>query len=116
MNFLLKNEEMPELQIPLNVADLPLNQTFWNLVERNMTRGEIREIFLGDKGAKDRKELQYIPGDPAFLQWQQMLMQVAQSVGQSQAQAPAPEGGSEEAPEELAQDPAQPNPSESDNI
>jgi hypothetical protein len=111
MNFLLKNEEMPELQIPLNVADLPLNQTFWNLVERNMTRGEIREIFLGDKGAKDRKELQYIPGDPAFLQWQQMLMQVAQSVGQSQAQAPAPEEGVSQ--QGSAQDPDQSNPSES---
>lgn len=55
------------------IADLPLSAAFWSLVERNYTRGEIREKFLGDKGASERKELQYIPGDPAFIAWIQFL-------------------------------------------
>lgn len=59
--------------IPHKIADLPLSAAFWTLVEKNYTRGEIREMFLGDKGATDRKELQYIPGDPSFAAWQQFL-------------------------------------------
>lgn len=55
------------------IADLPLSAAFWALVEKNFTRGEIREKFLGDKGAAERKELQYIPGDPSFAAWQQFL-------------------------------------------
>jgi hypothetical protein len=50
-----------------------MNAGFWALVEKNYTRGEIREMFLGDKGASKRKELQYIPGDPGFAAWQQFL-------------------------------------------
>jgi len=56
------------------VGDLPMNQAFWALVEKNYTRGEIREKFFGDKGASERRELQYIPGDQAFLAWQQLIM------------------------------------------
>jgi hypothetical protein len=59
--------------IPHNIANLPLSAAFWALVEKNYTRGEIREMFLGDKGAAERKELQYIPGDPSFMAWQQLL-------------------------------------------
>jgi hypothetical protein len=59
--------------IPHKIADLPLSAAFWALVEKNYTRGEIREMFLGDKGAAERKELQYIPGDPSFAAWQQFL-------------------------------------------
>ncbi len=59
--------------IPHKIADLPLSAAFWALVEKNYTRGEIREMFLGDKGAAERKELQYIPGDPSFMAWQQLL-------------------------------------------
>lgn len=55
------------------IADLPLSAAFWTLVEKNYTRGEIREMFLGDAGASQRKELQYIPGDPSFAAWQQFL-------------------------------------------
>ena len=55
------------------IADLPLSAGFWGLVEKNYTRGEIREKFLGDADASKRKELQYIPGDPAFTAWQQFL-------------------------------------------
>jgi hypothetical protein len=41
-----------------------------------MTRGEIREHFFGDKDASKRRELQYIPGDAAFLNFQQLLMTI----------------------------------------
>lgn len=64
------------------VGDLPMNQAFWALVEKNYTRGEIREKFFGDKGAAARKELQYIPGDQAFLAWQQMLLAMDQAKDQ----------------------------------
>jgi hypothetical protein len=65
-------------------ADLPMNQAFWAIVEKNYTRGEIREKFFGDKGASQRKELQYIPGDPAFLSWVQMLSAFEQTKAQKQ--------------------------------
>jgi len=70
------------------IADLPMNQAFWALVEKNYTRGEIREKFLGDKGASQRRELQYIPGDPSFLNWQQLLVTMdAQKKQQEQMEA-----------------------------
>lgn len=61
------------------VADLPLNQSFWGLVEKNMTRGEIRKTFFGDKTAEQKRELAYIPGDPMFMGWQQLLMTMDRS-------------------------------------
>lgn len=67
-------------------ANLPLNQAFWALVEKNFTRGEIRENFFGDKGASKRKELQYIPGDPAFLSWNQLLITIEQQKKQMESQ------------------------------
>lgn len=76
------------------IADLPLSAAFWALVEKNYTRGEIREKFLGDKGASQRKELQYIPGDPSFAAWNQFLAtlvsqkdQKAQAAAQQDAEA-----------------------------
>jgi hypothetical protein len=72
MNDLLKNEDRKPIDHP--IADLPLNQAFWGLVDKMMTKGEQREVFLGDSGATQRQELQYLPGDPMFLQWQNMLM------------------------------------------
>lgn len=72
------------------IADLPMNQAFWAIVEKNYTRGEIREKFLGDKGASQRKELQYIPGDQAFLMWQQTILAIEQAKKQEkQAEAEA---------------------------
>jgi hypothetical protein len=68
------------------IADVPMNQTFWALVEKNFTRGEIRERFFGDKDASKRKELQYIPGDPMFATWNQMLLSVEQQKQQMQMQ------------------------------
>jgi len=76
MNDLLMATRKPKINHP--VGDLPLNQAFWALVEKNMTRGEIREEFFGDKGAAAKKELQYIPADPAFLSWQQLLLSMDQ--------------------------------------
>jgi hypothetical protein len=84
MNDLLKWEEKKTLDEP--AANLPLNQAFWNLCQQNMTRGEIRERFFGDKGASQRKELQYIPGDQAFLAWQQLLMTKEQMSKQEELQ------------------------------
>lgn len=72
MNDLLKKAEKESLKV--DGADLPLNQAFWALIEKNYTRGEIREKFFGDKGASQKPELQYIPADPAFMGWQQLIM------------------------------------------
>ena len=77
MNDLLISARKETIKHP--VGDLPMNQAFWALVEKNMTRGEIREEFFKDKGASLKKELQYIPADPAFLNWQQMLFQMEQT-------------------------------------
>jgi hypothetical protein len=68
------------------VADLPLNQAFWSLVERNYTRGEIREIFFKDKGANNRRELQYIPGDSGFMAWTQTLLAIDNAKKQEKQQ------------------------------
>jgi hypothetical protein len=72
MNDLLKNEDRKPIDHP--IADLPLNQAFWGLVDKMMTKGEQREVFLGDAGATERDELKYLPGDPMFLQWSNLLM------------------------------------------
>jgi hypothetical protein len=82
MNDLLMSQRKEK--IDHKIADVPMNQAFWAVVEKNMTRGEIRETFLGDKGASEKKELMYIPGDPAFLNWQQMLLQLDQLKKQEQ--------------------------------
>lgn len=85
MNDLLNQSQKEKLNTP--AANLPLNQAFWALVEKNYTRGEIREIFFGDKGAASRKELQYIPGDPAFMSWQQTILAIENSKKQEAAQS-----------------------------
>lgn len=71
MNDLLKDAHKDKIDHP--VGDLPMNQAFWALVEKNMTRGEIRATFFNDKDAAKKPELAYIPADPAFLAWQQLL-------------------------------------------
>lgn len=81
MNDLLMAARKEKIKHP--VGDLPMNQAFWELAEKNMTRGEIRETFFGDKGASKKKELQYLPADPAFLNWQQMLFQIEQTKQQA---------------------------------
>lgn len=93
MNDLLIQSQKEKLKTP--AADLPLNQAFWALVEKNYTRGEIREIFFKDSGASQRRELQYIPGDPAFLSWTQTLLAIDNAKKQEQqmaAQAQAQQG------------------------
>lgn len=84
MNDLLRDSYKP-LMKDMSVADLPLNQAFWALVEKHMTKGEIREYFFGDEGASKRRELAYFPADPAFMGWQQMLMTIDQQVQQQKA-------------------------------
>lgn len=79
------------------IADLPLSASFWALVEKNYTRGEIREMFLGDKGAAERKELQYIPGDPSFAAWQQFLASLANVKDQKKQMAAQQDAESQQA-------------------
>lgn len=85
MNDLLVQSQKEKIDSP--VGDLPLNQAFWALVEKNMTRGEIREIFFKDKDASKRRELAYIPGDAAFMSWQQTILAIDQAKDQKAAQA-----------------------------
>ena len=85
MNDLLIQSQKERLKTP--AGDLPMNQAFWALVEKNYTRGEIREIFFGDKDASKRRELQYIPGDPAFLSWTQTLLALDQAKEQKEQMA-----------------------------
>lgn len=85
MNDLLIQSQKEKIKTP--AADLPLNQAFWALVEKNYTRGEIREIFFGDTGAASRRELQYIPGDQAFMAWQQNILAIDQAKKQEAAMA-----------------------------
>lgn len=84
MNDLLTAARKPKIKHP--VGDLPMNQAFWAVVEKNMTRGEIRETFFNDKEAVKKQELQYIPGDPMFLQWQTFLLQMEQQKQAAEAQ------------------------------
>lgn len=92
MNDLLIQSQKEKLKTP--AGDLPLNQAFWALVEKNYTRGEIREIFFGDKNASKRKELQYIPGDPAFMSWQQTILAIDNA--KEQKEQMAAQAGSEQ--------------------
>lgn len=85
MNDLLISARKDKIKHP--VGDLNMNAAFWAIAEKNMTRGEIRETFFGDKGASKKKELQYIPGDPMFLQWQTFLFQLDQQKKAMEAQA-----------------------------
>lgn len=83
MNDLLVQARKKKLEVP--GADLPLNQAFWALIEKNYTRGEIREFFFGDKGASTRKELAYIPGDQMFQAWAASVMSMDQAKQQQLA-------------------------------
>ncbi len=85
MNDLLIQSQKEKIKT--EAAELPLNQAFWALVEKNYTRGEIREIFFKDKGAASRRELQYIPGDPAFMSWQQTILAIDAAKEQKEAMA-----------------------------
>lgn len=96
MNDLLVQSQKEKLKTP--AADLPMNQAFWALIEKNYTRGEIREIFFGDKGASKKRELMYIPGDAAFMGWQQTLLAVDNAKDQKaqQQQAAAQQAAAEQ--------------------
>lgn len=82
MNDLLRAAQKECLDV--DGSDLPLNQAFWMLIEKNLTKGEIREKFFGDKGAASKRELQYFPADPAFMGWQQLLLTIDRQKKQDQ--------------------------------
>ena len=84
MNDLLKEAKKNPIDHP--IGNVPLNMAFWGVVEKTMTRGEIRELFLGDKEAGAKRELAYIPGDGAFLAWQQLLLTMDQTKKQAEMQ------------------------------
>ena len=84
MNDLLRDARKQPLDF--KIADLPMNAAFWQMVNMNMTRGEIREQFLGDQGASKRRELAYIGGDAMFIPWQQQLMAADQMAKQEKMQ------------------------------
>jgi hypothetical protein len=102
MNDLLQQAQKDKINE--KAADLPLNQAFWALVEKNYTRGEIRELFLGDKGASARRELQYIPGDQAFLAWQQLLLTIDNVKKQEAQMASQQDQATQEAQMKMAQE------------
>jgi hypothetical protein len=102
MNDLLVVEGKKKIDLP--VADVPLNQAFWGLVEKNYTRGEIREIFFNDKGASKRPELQYLPADPSFLAWSQMLLTMSSQKKQMEDQAAQQEQQQQQMQEQVEHD------------
>jgi hypothetical protein len=102
MNDLLQQAQKDKIEE--KVADLPLNQAFWVLVEKNYTRGEIRELFLGDKGASKRRELQYIPGDPSFLNWNQFIATLDAQKKQEAQMAQQQDAATQEAQMKMAQE------------
>lgn len=95
MNDVLKQTQKDTIKE--KIADLPLSAAFWALVEKNYTRGEIREKFLGDKDASKRKELQYIPGDQMFLAWTQFLATIQQTKDQKKQMAAQQDAESQQA-------------------
>jgi hypothetical protein len=105
MNDLLKRYDKPTIKD--EIANLPLNKFFWELVEKNYTRAEIREKFLGDKKAKNQKQLHYIPGDPAWLQWQRITMELQNNRNNQKMQEKEQEMTEKQAEEEKAQQEAQ---------
>ena len=98
MNDLLIQSQKSKIKTP--AADLPLNQAFWALVEKNYTRGEIREIFFGDKDASKRKELQYIPGDQGFMAWNQLIMAIEGNKDQKKQMEAQQEAAQQQAEQE----------------
>lgn len=84
MNDLLTSSDKEAVKHPM--FDIPLNQTFWALADKLLTKGEQRALFLGDTSAIGKRELAYFPGDPAFMGWQQMLMTIDRSKKQDKLQ------------------------------
>lgn len=58
-------------------SQLILNPLYLDVIQRNMTKGEFMERFIGVEGASQRPDLQYIP-DPMWFQWQQNMLQMMQ--------------------------------------
>jgi hypothetical protein len=100
MNDLLAKFGKAKLKHP--IADIPLNQTFHNMAGQYMTKGELRELFLGKDGkdASKKPELQYLPTDPAFIQYAQFLFGANQA---KVAQAQQEQAGQAQQEEQSAQ-------------
>lgn len=64
-------------------GDFPLNPQFQMVLDKYLTVGEVKEYFFGEKGAREKPELQYYR-DPFWMQWQQMNMEKQQMEAQAQ--------------------------------
>lgn len=102
MNDLLRASNKEAVKHP--IFDVPLNQTFWGLVDKMLTKGEQRELFLGDKSAVGKRELAYFPGDPAFMGWQQMLMTMDRARQQDKLQAQQAKAEQQQAQEQSSRE------------
>lgn len=78
-----------------------LNPQWQQALYANRYKGDIMEEFFGVEGASKDPSLRYIPGDPVWLEWQQIQMQQQQmqqqqqqqQAQQQQQQAQQPQGG-----------------------
>ncbi len=84
LNDLLRQFKKDPISTDLG-SSIPLNSTWWSVAKELLTIGELREKLLGDKGASQREELQYI-SSPMFMSYQQILSQ-RQSQAQQQQEA-----------------------------
>ncbi len=63
---------------PLNFGgELILNPLLIDTMQKNMTKGQFMEAFMGVQGASQRPDLQYIP-DPMWFQWQSLQIEMMQ--------------------------------------
>lgn len=85
LNDLLRQVKKDPLSSDL-ASDIPLNSLWWGLAKELLTVGELREKLLGDKGASQREELQYI-SSPMFMSYQQILNQKQAQAQQQQLAA-----------------------------
>jgi hypothetical protein len=67
-------------------GQFPLNPQWQQALFAHRYKGEIMEEFFGVEGASKDPSLRYIPGDPVWMEWQQLLMQQQQMQQQQQAQ------------------------------
>lgn len=66
-------------------GQFPLNPQWQQALFSHRYKGEIMEEFFGVKGASQDPSLRYIPGDPVWLEWQQLMLQ-QQQMQQAQQQ------------------------------
>lgn len=84
LNELLTQVRKDPIDVKLG-GTLPLNQVWWGMVKELLTVGELKEMLLGEKGASQKPEYQYIPSQ-MFMSWQNVQSQQKQMDMQKQQQ------------------------------